>query len=107
MSQNPFRNGWSAITTSAVKPAALVVSCRHLEAEHQSCRGLRGVSGNVRVQRGQLKVGPVVHESAILGAEGDVFHKREVHTATVNKCCLGLTQSSRHGLARIVGRIKY
>src|SRR2546427_3263502 len=65
------------------------------------------MSGNIRVQRGQLEVGRVVHESAILGTEGDVFHKREISAATVNKCSFGLPQSSRHGLAGIVGGVKY
>lgn len=65
------------------------------------------MSGNIRVQRGELKVGPVVHESAILATKSDVLHKSEVRAAAVHECRVGLSQSSRHGLALIVGRIKY
>src|SRR5438309_478176 len=108
MFQKPFRLDSSAITTSAAGLTALVVSLGlDLETEHQSCRGFSGMSGNVRVQRDELEVGPVVHESAILGTESDVFHKREINAATVNKCSFGLPQSSRHGLACIVGGVKH
>ena len=77
-----------------------------LEPEDQTRRGHGGVSGNMRVQRGELEVGPVVNVSAILGAKRDVFHQREVCSASVYKCSPRLLESSGNGLARIVGRIK-
>src|SRR5207245_11041478 len=101
---------WIRLLSQPVPPTltALVVSLGlDLDTEHQSCCGLSGMSGNIRVQRGQLEVGPVVHESAILGTERDVFHMREISAAAVNKCSFGLPQSSRHGLACIVGGVKH
>jgi len=60
----------------------------------------------MRVQCSELEVGPVVNVSAILGAKRDVPHQRKVCAASVHKCSLSLLESSRHGLARIVRRIK-
>src|SRR5437868_13258898 len=64
------------------------------------------MSGHVRAQRGQLKVRSVVNVSAILGAESDVSHKREVHAAAVYERGFGLLQCARHGLPCIARGIK-
>src|SRR5690349_13854410 len=64
------------------------------------------MSGNARVQPGQLKVRPVIDVSAILGAESDVSYKRKVHAAAVHECGFGLLQRARHGLPCIARGIK-
>jgi hypothetical protein len=64
------------------------------------------VGSNIRVQRSQSEIRPVVYKSAILGTKTDMFRNREIRAAAVHKSELGLAHSSQHGLGCVGGRVK-
>ncbi len=74
---------------------------KSLEPEDNSRGRLRRVRGRARVQCGQIKVGPFVHEAAVFGAKREVLTEFVVGTASIHERCSGLALRSRNKSSRI------